>query len=86
MQAVHSYNAPQMLPQPINSGRIDISNIKPVNSGSVSLSNVAASDRGVPSERGILYNGISGNGKQSEVVTNSLVEAYVKFSSPATRC
>lgn len=53
------YQTQHSVPQPTNTGRIDVSNIKPVHSGSVSLSNATGS------ERGPLYNGMRGGCKLS---------------------
>ncbi|KAL6717394.1 hypothetical protein ACLMJK_005309 [Lecanora helva] len=43
------------VPQPSNTGSIDLSNIKPVNSGSVSLADAVAKARGIAAEKGVSY-------------------------------
>ncbi|KAL8825605.1 MAG: hypothetical protein Q9191_004310 [Dirinaria sp. TL-2023a] len=50
------------MPQPTNSGSIDLSNIKPVSSGSVSLSDAVARARGIAAEKGIPYDSRDRNG------------------------
>ncbi|KAL8644806.1 MAG: hypothetical protein Q9210_007065 [Variospora velana] len=47
--------APYALPQPTNSGSLDLSNIKPSNSGSVSLADAVARARGFAAEKGVSY-------------------------------
>lgn len=54
--------APYPLPQPINTGNVDLSNIKPTNSGSVSLADAIARARGIAAEKGV-YNDASRSGK-----------------------
>lgn len=41
------------LPQPINSGSVDLSNIKPVNSGSVSIADAIAKAKAIAAEKGV---------------------------------
>ncbi|KAL9037750.1 MAG: hypothetical protein Q9214_005560, partial [Letrouitia sp. 1 TL-2023] len=43
------------IPQPSNSGSLDLSNIKPTNSGSVSLADAVARARGIAAEKGVHY-------------------------------
>jgi far upstream element-binding protein len=43
------------LPQPTNTGSLDLSSIKPVNSGSVSLNDALAKARSFAAEKGISY-------------------------------
>jgi far upstream element-binding protein len=43
------------LPQPTNSGSVDLSSIRPVNSGTVSLQEAIAKARGFAAEKGIAY-------------------------------
>lgn len=43
------------LPQPTNTGSLDLSNIKPVNSGSVSIAEAIAKARGIAAEKGVPY-------------------------------
>ncbi|KAI4137378.1 MAG: hypothetical protein L6R39_007318 [Caloplaca ligustica] len=47
--------APYALPQPSNSGSLDLSNIKPSSSGSVSLADAVARARGFAAEKGVSY-------------------------------
>ncbi|KAL9012597.1 MAG: hypothetical protein Q9173_002639 [Seirophora scorigena] len=47
--------APYTLPQPSNSGSLDLSNIKPSSSGSVSLADAVARARGFAAEKGVSY-------------------------------
>jgi far upstream element-binding protein len=49
--AIPGYN----LPQPTNSGSLDLSAIKPVNSGSVSIQDALAKARGLAAEKGLSY-------------------------------
>lgn len=53
------------IPQPINSGSLDLSNIKPVHSGSVSLADAIARARGIAAEKGVSYDAIRGGGSES---------------------
>lgn len=46
---------PYGLPQPINSGSVDLANIKPINSGSVSIADAIAKARGIAAEKGLSY-------------------------------
>ncbi len=55
--------APYPVPQPSNSGSIDLSNIKPVNSGSVSLADAVAKARGIAAEKGVSYASVRGEGE-----------------------
>lgn len=55
---------PFNIPQPTNSGSLDLSNIKPVNSGSVSLADAIARARGIAAEKGVLYESGRGNGSR----------------------
>ena len=50
------------IPQPINSGSFDLSNIKPVNSGSVSFADAIARARGIAAEKGLSYDAGRGSG------------------------
>ncbi|KAI9804614.1 MAG: hypothetical protein M1833_006688 [Piccolia ochrophora] len=43
------------LPQPTNSGSLDLSSIKPTNSGSVSIAEAIAKARGIAAEKGVSY-------------------------------
>ena len=52
------------IPQPTNSGSLDLSNIKPVHSGSVSLADAIAKARGIAAEKGVSYD--TGRGSGSE--------------------
>lgn len=54
------------IPQPINAGSVDLSNIKPVHSGSVSLSDAVARARGIAAEKGISYDSRGRNGSTFE--------------------
>ncbi|KAI9839514.1 MAG: hypothetical protein M1819_002139 [Sarea resinae] len=45
------------LPQPTNTGALDLSSIKPINSGSVSLTDAIAKARGIAAEKGAPYDG-----------------------------
>lgn len=56
------------IPQPTNSGSVDLSNIKPVNSGSVSLADAVARARGIAAEKGVSYDGRR-NGSKSLAAT-----------------
>ncbi|KAL8933756.1 MAG: hypothetical protein Q9216_006223 [Gyalolechia sp. 2 TL-2023] len=49
--------APYGLPQPSNSGSLDLSSIKPSSSGSVSLADAVARARGFAAEKGVSYSG-----------------------------
>jgi far upstream element-binding protein len=51
--------------QPINSGNLDLSNIKPVHSGSVSLADAVARARGIAAEKGVPFDGGRGGGSES---------------------
>ena len=46
---------PYGLPQPINSGSVDLASIKPVNSGSVSIADAITKARGVAADKDISY-------------------------------
>lgn len=46
---------PYGLPQPINSGSVDLASIKPVSSGSVSIADAIAKARGIAAEKGLSY-------------------------------
>ncbi|KAK5046029.1 hypothetical protein LTR84_008816 [Exophiala bonariae] len=46
---------PYGLPQPINSGSVDLANIKPVSSGSVSIADAIAKARNIAAEKGLSY-------------------------------
>lgn len=59
-----STTTPFNIPQPSNSGSLDLSNIKPVNSGSVSLADAIARARGIAAEKGVLYESGRGNGSR----------------------
>ena len=48
---------PYSVPQPSNSGSIDLSNIRPVNSGSVSLADAVSKARGIAADNGLVYGG-----------------------------
>ena len=52
------------IPQPNNSGSLDLSNIKPINSGSVSLADAIARARGIAAEKGVSYEASRGNGSE----------------------
>ena len=56
------------IPQPTNSGSVDLSNIKPVNSGSVSLADAVARARGIAAEKGVSYDNRR-NGSKSLAAT-----------------
>lgn len=43
------------LPQPTNSGSVDLSNIRPVNSGSVSIQDAIAKAKSIAADRGVSY-------------------------------
>jgi len=43
------------LPQPINSGSVDLGGIQPVNSGSVSIADAIAKARGIAADKGVSY-------------------------------
>ncbi|RDW75630.1 hypothetical protein BP5796_06451 [Coleophoma crateriformis] len=43
------------LPQPTNSGSVDLSNIKPVSSGSVSIADAIAKAKAIAAEKGVAY-------------------------------
>ncbi|KAI9892106.1 MAG: hypothetical protein M1814_001812 [Vezdaea aestivalis] len=45
------------LPQPSNSGSLDLSSIKPVSSGTVSIADAIAKARGIAAEKGVLSDG-----------------------------
>lgn len=45
------------LPQPTNSGSLDISNIRPVNTGSVSLNDALSKARAIATEKGVYDSG-----------------------------
>ena len=55
---------PYNIPQPTNSGSLDLSNIKPVNSGSVSLADAIARARGIAAEKGVSYESGRGGGSK----------------------
>ena len=57
-------NVSYHIPQPSNSGSIDLSNIRPVNSGSVSLADAVAKARGIAAEKGVSYDGMRGGGSK----------------------
>lgn len=53
------------LPQPSNSGSLDLSGIKPVNSGSVSIAEAIAKARGIAAQKGVAYDqGRTSGGQQ----------------------
>lgn len=52
------------IPQPTNSGSLDLSNIKPVHSGSVSLADAIAKARGIAAEKGVSYDNGRGGGSE----------------------
>lgn len=55
------------LPQPSNSGSLDLSGIKPINSGSVSIAEAIAKARGIAAQKGVAYDqGRIGGGKRRE--------------------
>jgi far upstream element-binding protein len=51
------------LPQPTNSGSLDLSSIKPVNSGTVSIAEAIAKARGIAAEKGVSYDSHGGSGR-----------------------
>lgn len=53
---------PYNIPQPSNSGSLDLSNIKPVHSGSVSLADAIARARGIAAEKGVSFDTGRGGG------------------------
>jgi far upstream element-binding protein len=61
------------LPQPTNTGSLDLSGIKPVNTGSVHLSDALAKARGFAAEKGVAYDGSRGG---------SLTNQQFAFSPP----
>jgi far upstream element-binding protein len=48
------------LPQPVNSGTLDISTIKPASSGTVSIADAIAKARGIAAEKGINFDARNG--------------------------
>ncbi|KAF8852682.1 hypothetical protein BDZ45DRAFT_98769 [Acephala macrosclerotiorum] len=56
-QQSNSYGPPggYSLPQPINSGSLDLSSIKPVNSGTVSIADAIAKAKAIAAEKGVSY-------------------------------
>lgn len=58
------------IPQPTNSGSVDLSNIKPVHSGSVSLADAVARARGIAAEKGVSYDGGRRNTSMSSAATS----------------
>ena len=48
------------LPQPSNTGSLDLSGIKPANSGTVSLAEAIAKAKGIAAQKGVAYDGRSG--------------------------
>ena len=58
---------PYNIPQPSNSGSLDLSNIKPVHSGSVSLADAIARARGIAAEKGVSFDTGRGGGSGSEL-------------------
>lgn len=78
LQAPPQAAMPYQVPQPSNSGSIDLSNIKPVSSGSVSLADAVAKARGIAAEKGVPY-GSRGGGSQS--LTFLLVEHTWRLTS-----
>ena len=60
---------PYNIPQPSNSGSLDLSNIKPVHSGSVSLADAIARARGIAAEKGVSFDTGRGGGTGSELAS-----------------
>ncbi|KAG9233919.1 hypothetical protein BJ875DRAFT_441813 [Amylocarpus encephaloides] len=52
------------LPQPTNSGSVDLSNIKPVSSGTVSIADAIAKAKAIAAEKGVAYERQSSYGSQ----------------------
>lgn len=62
---------PYGLPQPTNSGSVDLSGIKPVSTGSVSIADALAKARNIAAEKGLQpYDGRSSAGELSQLVAN----------------
>jgi hypothetical protein len=70
------------LPQPTNSGSLDLSAIKPVNTGSVSLQDALAKARGFAAEKGLAYD--SGRGSTGTCMGSLCDRVYSKVSSILT--
>lgn len=69
------------IPQPTNSGSLDLSNIKPVHSGSVSLADAIARARGIAAEKGVSYeSGRGGGSKLSSLNSVSTEKSFPKLS------
>jgi len=64
------------LPQPTNSGSLDLSAIKPVNTGSVSLQDALAKARGFAAEKGLAYD--SGRGSTGTCMGSLCDRIYFK--------
>ncbi|KAF2839688.1 hypothetical protein M501DRAFT_1015782 [Patellaria atrata CBS 101060] len=54
------------LPQPTNTGSVDLSSIKPVSTGSVSISDAIAKARGFAAEKGVAYDGRVSTGPRED--------------------
>ena len=54
------------LPQPSNTGSLDLSGIKPANSGTVSLAEAIAKAKGIAAQKGVAYDGRSGKSHGGE--------------------
>ena len=67
------------LPQPTNSGSLDLSAIKPVNTGSVSLQDALAKARGFAAEKGLAYD--SGRGSTGTCMGSLCNRVYSKKAS-----
>ena len=67
------------LPQPTNSGSLDLSAIKPVNTGSVSLQDALAKARGFAAEKGLAYD--SGRGSTGTCMGSLCDRVYSKKAS-----
>ncbi|KAL8945844.1 MAG: hypothetical protein Q9222_007674, partial [Ikaeria aurantiellina] len=73
---------PYGLPQPSNSGSLDLSNIKPSNSGSVSLADAVARARGFAAEKGVSYGSSSGRDSDPRLAGRSYRRSRSRSRSP----
>lgn len=76
------------LPQPTNSGSLDLSAIKPVNTGSVSLQDALAKARGFAAEKGLAYDsgrGSTGSREDSRLAGRSYRRSRSRSRTPPRR-
>lgn len=74
--------APYGLPQPTNSGSLDLSSIKPSSSGSVSLADAVARARGFAAEKGVSYSGTSSRDSDPRLAGRSYRRSRSRSRSP----